>query len=361
MTEYTTSSQAIRNYMTSRERTAYWVETNGTEFLSPSAPPSVLDGWMPSSPVSEAESSHSEPPRMILRYENGDEVPIPISAGSGPRPSGSRHRRSGSRSRSPTSPIPARSSSSRRDARSGSHSSPLAHSGPYGIENQALPAPEEIRVLPSANPQPSSNLNQPRSKSLPRSIEHPVRHDPVGQLSSNRGIRTPYPGAVSRTAQRQLPPLQVPTQPLAYAPQPPPWHTYPQARAPPHLHKPPAIIYAPSHTSSRPHYAPPTIFYYPPPTGPNGMAYSHSAPVGSQYPRSAVQPATTPYYALIQEGPHGATRNGRSNTWGYGQSRSMAPPPLPRAESSDSLDSSASGSTYYVLPSAGQKIHVLVS
>ncbi|KAG5338799.1 hypothetical protein C0989_006183 [Termitomyces sp. Mn162] len=252
---------------------------------------------------------------------------------------------------------------------SGPHpSSSLAHSGPYGMLNQAPPAPEEIRVLPSVDPRLSSaNLNQPRSKSLPRSVEHPIRHDPVPGLSTNPRIRTPYPGATSPSARGPLPPLQVPTQPLPSAPNVAPWHSYSQARAPPHLHKqPPAIIYAPSNTTSRPHYTPPAIYHYPPPMGPNGMAYSHSAPVGSQYLRSTVPPATVqpPPYAFTRprEQQRSATLNGRSNTWGYhDQSRSLpvVPPPLSLSSSSDSLNSDNSGSTYYVLPSAGQKIHVL--
>ncbi|KAF8891376.1 hypothetical protein BD779DRAFT_1670985 [Infundibulicybe gibba] len=59
MTEYTTSSQAFREYMSSRERTAYWVQHHSPEetaFYSPSAPPSEFDGL---SPVSEAESVRS--------------------------------------------------------------------------------------------------------------------------------------------------------------------------------------------------------------------------------------------------------------------------------------------------------------
>ncbi|KAF9014124.1 hypothetical protein BDQ17DRAFT_1342122 [Cyathus striatus] len=62
MTEYTTSSQAIREYMSAHDRTAYWVEIHSPEekqYLSPSAPPSELDDWTPSSPISDAGSSHS--------------------------------------------------------------------------------------------------------------------------------------------------------------------------------------------------------------------------------------------------------------------------------------------------------------
>ncbi|KAG6836875.1 hypothetical protein H0H93_001935 [Arthromyces matolae] len=289
MTEYTTSSQALREYMTARERTAYWINANDEQgFLSPSAPPSELDGWIPSSPVSEAGSSDSLPPKMVLRYGDGrPDVPIP-------------------------------------------------------------------------NP-----LDSPRAS---RSIEHPVRYDPMPGLSTNPRIRTPYPGATSPTIRAPLPPLQMPSQPEQYAHgQPPsPWHSYPQARVPPHLHRqPPAIIYAPSN-SSRPNYAPPVIYHHPPPLGPNGMAYSHSAPVGSQYPRNTFPPmATTSNIARPLTSPregeqHGGTWKGHSNSWGRSHGPPITPPPpLTRSASSDSLNSDDSGSTYYVLPSAGQKIHVL--
>ncbi|GLB34596.1 hypothetical protein LshimejAT787_0201610 [Lyophyllum shimeji] len=368
MTEYTTSSQAVREYMTSRERTAYWVQSHEeTEFYSPSAPPSALDGWIPSSPVSEAESSHSVPPRMVLRWGNGvPDVPIPNSAE--PHRSGrSRHRRGGSGSRSPTSTTTSTDFPHHHRTRSGS--APLAHSGLHhsnAYAEYAPPAPEEIRVLPSHGPplpHPSSS-SQPRSKSLPRSTEFSSQTRAPGRPGPMPRTRTPYPHGPS---QGPTPPGPV-AQPAPFAPQP--WHPYAQGRPQHHTQKqPPAIIYAPSHTSSRPRYAPPAMYHHPPQMGPNGMIYSHSAPVhssthhghGAGLPSTMVPPSHT-LARLREEEHHAGTWSGRSNKrGGHHQTRSLSlvPPPLSPASSSSSLNSGESGSTYYVLPSAGQKVHVI--
>lgn len=97
MTEYTTSSQAFREFMSARERTAYWIQSvspNEAELYSPSIPPSVLEGLVPSSPPSEADSSNSTPPRMVLRYNDGrPDIPIPRPNGLG-RPGSKRHQES---------------------------------------------------------------------------------------------------------------------------------------------------------------------------------------------------------------------------------------------------------------------------
>ncbi|RDB22194.1 hypothetical protein Hypma_010691 [Hypsizygus marmoreus] len=359
MTEYTTSSQAIREYMTSRERTAYWVQATAPhDFYSPSVPPTVLDGYVPSSPPSEAESSGSAPPRMVLRYGNGrPDVPIPSPE---PSPTRSRRRHDGSdSSRSPTSPTFSQNSQHR--PRAGSHGgSPLARSPPHRSdrhsERPAPLAPEEIRILPSfGNDQlphssSSSSSHQPRSKSLPRS---------GADLHSQPA--PPLPGP--------MPPLQgpFPGQQVPFTPQP--WHPYAQGR-PPLAHKhPPAIVYAPSHSSSRPHYAPPAIYHHPPQMGPNGMIYSHSAPVQSQnrpYAAgipSTMMPPSYPLSSVREEERRAGTWSGRSRSKrerDRARSLSLARPPRPTSsESSDSLDSQDSGSTYYVLPSAGQKVHII--
>jgi len=372
MTEYTTSSQAVREYMTSRERTAYWVQSHEeADFYSPSAPPSALDGWVPPSPVSEVESSHSLPPRMVLRYGNGA-PDVPITNGVEPHRSGrSRRRRDESRSRSPNSPTtsPHSSSSAHNRSRSGSHpSSPLARSGPYTDHYAGRPplAPEEIRVLPShgsAQPYPSSS--QPRSKSLPRSTEFPSHAAPPLPGPMPRA-RTPYPQAPSHG-----PPLSATgAQRLPFTPQP--WHPYAQGHPPLHTQKhPPAIIYAPSQTSSRPRYAPPAIYHHPPQLGPNGMIYSHSAPVhslhhgpGGGLPSTMVPPSHT-LAQVREEEPRAGTWSGRSNKrpgiYDRARSLTVVPPPFSpsSSSSSSSLNSGDSGSTYYVLPNAGQKVHVI--
>ena len=84
MTEYITSSYAFREHMSSRDRTARWVRSHSpteSKFYSPSLPPFVTDELVPSSPPSEAGSSHSMPPKMVLRYGDGrPDIPIPPPA-----------------------------------------------------------------------------------------------------------------------------------------------------------------------------------------------------------------------------------------------------------------------------------------
>ncbi|KAA1475022.1 hypothetical protein DENSPDRAFT_402112 [Dentipellis sp. KUC8613] len=84
MTEYTTSPEAVAQWMSSRARTANWVTThaNGTNFVSPSVAPSLVsdsDDGLSSPTESDAESSHSVPPRMLLRYPDG-RPDIPVTA-----------------------------------------------------------------------------------------------------------------------------------------------------------------------------------------------------------------------------------------------------------------------------------------
>src|SRR5216683_6500874 len=80
MTEYTTDPDAISHYLAARARTAHWVDSlSGKALVAPSAAPSLVsdtdDGL--SSQDSDAESSHSLPPRMILRYPDGrPDVPV---------------------------------------------------------------------------------------------------------------------------------------------------------------------------------------------------------------------------------------------------------------------------------------------
>jgi hypothetical protein len=325
MTEYTTSSQAIREYMTSRERTAYWVQSHKpyeTEFYSPSVPPIILDEFV-SSPPSEVESSHSVPPRMVLRYGDGrPDIPIQSSE---PIRSPSR-RRDDSISRSPVSP---HTTSSRQ--RSGSHgSSPLArsHHTPSRSSELSSHSPEEIRVLPS-QPQPSSSSHQTRSRSLPRPTD----------LHSHAKEFVPPP----------VP--QVPLHPPPSAPQPAAWHHYggrPQKQ-------PPSIVYAPSH--SRTHYAPPAMYHYPPQMGPNGMIYSHSAPVNPKQFMASASYQPNMAYPSREHPPaeRGRALHDRAQSLSARRGAHFDP-----SSSSSSLSSDESGGTYYVLPHHGQKVHVIV-
>jgi hypothetical protein len=318
MTEYTTSSEAIRDFMSARERTAYWIQTispEGAELYSPSVPPVVLDGMVPSSPPSETSSSHSLPPKMVLRYNDGrPDIPIPHPGQRGT----SRYKRNqeSNLTRSPnfSSHLPTNHSMSVSSGDSTYYS---------GRHEPRTRVPEEIRILPSYADIPnSSRRSHSRSKSLPRS-EH--SQDPVPDV--------PHIPQSQPQRQAYYPPT---SQRVSFAPPSNPWH--PRQARPKH---PPAIIYAPSHHSQRPHYSPPAMFHHPPQMGPNGMIYSHSAPVPGQYP--PVYPAPYP--------PVGSAHDMRINDSNDQMRDSMN-------RSSDSL---GSGGTYYVIPTHGQKVHVIVS
>ncbi|KAF8808983.1 hypothetical protein BYT27DRAFT_7095019 [Phlegmacium glaucopus] len=321
MTEYTTSSHAFREYMSARERTARWVQNHSPiedEFYSPSLPPSVIDGLVPSSPPSEADSSYSTPPKMVLRYNDGrPDVPIPHPGSMG---------KPGSRIDSPAFKP---SYSHRHD-----HESRV---------------PEEIRILPSSGDVPTSSTSSrhTRSKSLPRSSDHhrPPAPDVPFIPPPHMQTQSPYYG------QRPLPMgsqgISPPPQQVSFAQPTHPWpprHGHPK-------HAPPAIIYAPSHHSQRPHYAPPAMFHHPPQMGPNGMIYSHSAPPAYPTPYGGVTPHRHTSSAHDIRGPNGLDP---SHTRSLGRSTRINP-----TSSSTSLTSHNSGSTYYVLPAHGQKVHVI--
>lgn len=317
MTEYTTSSQALRHYLETRERTAHWIHgisgsAAGAELLSPSVPPSVLDGLVPEAAASEADSSHSTPPKMILRYGDGrPDVPIPHS----------RHHQ-------------------QHRSRAGSAADAPGYR-PRRFDNPDVP-PEEIRILPSFDGSnvPASSSSRPghsRSKSLPRTAEshrHHHHHDaPPLPAGGPQQIHI-YPRA-----------------PTAGAP------AYPSGQYPPrsghaHAKHPPAIVYAPR---DRAHYAPPQMFHHAPQTGPNGMMYSHSAPVPGQYP-----PAY-PGGPYPGHRPTGSAHDVRADPGRRDRMRSLGGRATRRtpSASSESLHSGKSGSTYYVLPSQGQKVHVI--
>ncbi|KAF9479267.1 hypothetical protein BDN70DRAFT_698295 [Pholiota conissans] len=352
MTEYTTSSQAYREFMASRDRTARWLsEMSGAgpaEFYSPSVPPSVLDGLVPSSPPSEADSSYSTPPKMILRYGDGrPDVPIPHTGGMG-RAGSKRHR--DPRSQNPSyNPARTRSGSSQDSPSYGSHSHPF--------ESEPRAPPEEIRILPTYAEVPtSSNSSRPthsRSKSLPRTSDHrhrdpepEVPYLPSQHMSKQAPSYYPHAGSVN-PPHASAPPQQVN---FAQASQWPPQRL-------PHSRHAPAVVYAPSHHTQRPNYVPPAMFHHPPQMGPNGMIYSHSAPVPGQYPPAY----PTPYPSAVGSNRHTSSAhdvrveaNHRGRLRSMGRSTRVSP-----TESSESLASEKSGSTYYVLPAHGQKVHVI--
>ena len=437
MTEYTTSSEAIREYLTARERTARWVQQHyapDIELLSPSYPPSMLsDSDAPSYGPSESEaSSHSTPPRMLLRWTDG-RPDMPIPSGS------SNH----ARSRSASHPHPSRHIPESPDVvpplppiahnnfhpGAGSHhpsaaygiSVPSRHaqslsyaSGPLvGPPGQAHstppPSPEHIVVLPC--PQADDPQEGPKLAPVPPS------HVSVSHHGSHYASRTPtahsahHPQPIPATGTYPPAPSQ---QPTIHAPSPHhaynPSHTsrnatlspgvqYTQSQphtvsnggahpsrpgtALPYTYSPPAIVYAPSSRHGGSNYVPPQIVYSPSSHAHRGPApsitYSHSAPMpATQHhpnggmgvlpanPRAAVPVDTERSRSRVPRNqshgrsqsasrhhyPHDGSQRGRSTT------RTHSPP---RSSTPSDAGSRTSGSTYYILPTPGQKVQIIVS
>lgn len=364
MTEYTVTSQHIRDYKNSKARTSDWVsDVNAVEFYSPSVPRSELsdddDGL---SEPSDVESSHSIPPKLMLRYGDGrPDIPIPHVHDLHDIASPSSH----------TNPV-LRSQTFPHSThyRTGSDAHSHALSGRSRAQDQRerlmSHVPEEIQILPSYPVGGArAGTQHSRSKSLPRNaFSRETSPVPPLSLPPSRIPQQPvYGAALSQRSHHGGPGPQInPSQS-----QPSPWHTH----GPGHLsrHNPPSIVYAPSHHSRHPNYHPPAMYSYPPKIGPNGMIYSHSAPVpGTQYP----PPGAPPYpSAFVPSGPsrrdqspsmshHTGSRRARSS-----RGRNRARPVAKGEEHLDGNDSSSSrsgesGSTYYVIPSGRQKVHVLV-
>ncbi|KAJ7706945.1 hypothetical protein B0H17DRAFT_1325704 [Mycena rosella] len=327
MTEYTTSSQAIRDYLSSKERTKHWVRTRiepPDQCYSPSVAPSILydPDAIPTSPPSEVGSTHSVPPKMVLRYSDGrPDEPIPLQDAHHPLKRGSSKMKPHESLRSQTLPTPHRS-------RAGSHGAPRV--------------PEEIRILPSHAP-PSAAHSHARSKSLPRNtysqIQDPIPQMPPLHPSQHGGVGLPGPLPLPRPG------------PLVTFSQPPPQQPWNG-----HGRHPPPIVYAPSHRT-RPHYAPPAMYSHPPKIGPNGVIYSHSAPVPSaQYPPKY----PTPYpSAIASSSIHEEQRSGSRTPSRRTRDRSRSRQLSPASSTSSLTGSDGSGSTYYVLPTGRQKVHVI--
>lgn len=322
MTEHTISSQAYREFMSARERTAHWVQHyDPQDVYSPTMAPTDLDGFVPPSP---AMSTHSLPPKMVLRYNDGrGDIAIPRASGGVPS-SRSNHNH--------------RSQGYHHSSRSASHtSSPLGMHSPRGNPDFVPPpTPEDIRVLPSRSSNPSSQgPNSATSSQRP---------------SHNRSKSVP------RHQVDQEVPFIAPPVPRSHTPQPNAHASYsPWVPGSRHGSKqPPPIVYAPGrHHGSN--YEPPLLLHHQPQMGPNGMIYSHSAP-------PIMTGGPSHYPPRHHEGYPDDDRAGRSmDRDPRRMMRGRQPPPLNRKGSSDTLGSQESGSTYYVLPSAGQKVHVITA
>lgn len=358
MTEYATSPQAIEAFRNSKERTAFWVRSHTPyygQFHSPDSPPSVVGELEERD--SDDDSTHSLPPKMVLRYGDG-RADIPIShwhydgmhdphrgPNVRPRPhAGYHHPHERARSAVDAYPPP----HMHYHDHVVPHHHPSRHGLPRAFADDFSTPPEEIHILPS---DPNAQPHRPMGTYRPRRASEPPRRQPSQPIPIDDG-----PEVI-----RPLPPRYPPNHVEA-----PPPITYSHSQHihdpydhqhPSHSHSrgnrpPPSIVYAPGH-HHHDHYAPPTIVYAPHKAP--GMTYTVSAPTGSgfpQYPRITATPLNpvrsnlSSVYEEPRYGPRGPMH--REN------SMSRAPSPLSEVASGES------GGTYYIIPTPGQKVKVLV-
>lgn len=444
MTEYATDPEAIHEFLTARDRTNNWVSVHsqGIHFAAPSSPPSTIsdDPDAPSYGPSESDSAstHSLPPRMVLRYPDG-RPDVPISSDGAPSPTSSRrdykygpqssshHSRSRSGSQAPPPAHPADIPPPARYAQTlsyatGSRYAPSAH--PHITPPRS---PESIRVLPSRQAEDShspirvqaSNTSHRSRGPAAQAIFQPQGHPPSIHPSthndryppladplhtSNRSVIAPTPQHPSASA--QTPSYAAAPGGIAQSHSQPASASYTsgsrfyehagtasrvQSQLP-YTYAPPAIVYAPSSRHRGPNYNPPAIVYSPSSHGHHrrapapGIAYSRSDPLPhpTQYSPQA-HAGGTPFPSAHGSSSHHSQslshRHSDSREDGRARSRASSavrgrPPardmaysqparartrsPTPSLSESDTA-SDTSGSTYYVLPSPGQKVQIVVS
>jgi hypothetical protein len=363
MTEYTTSPQAVQVYRSSRERTEHWVRSHSpyhSQFHSPESPPSVVGDIEFEERDSDDGSSHSLPPKMMLKYGDGRDIPISHwhydnggpykgsshASSSRPHPHGHPHHPH-DRSWSAGDAYPTSTRAPRYPEYTG-YNHPSARDAHRAVPEDL--EPEEIRILPSdphATPYDARN-----EKYRPRRTSEPYRREPVHSAPHKEVLETPLPSYVPNHAHAHAHTHALAPPPVTYSHSQPIPQQYEQHH-PAHSHSrhrpPPSIVYAPGSHHNPDHYAPPTIVYAP--TKAPGMTYTVSAPTGSgfpQYPRitAAPYPAVHSHLSSIHEEPrYGSRAPSRENT-------TRAPSPISEVDS---------GSTYYVIPTPGQKVKVLVS
>ncbi|KZP10874.1 hypothetical protein FIBSPDRAFT_1051086 [Athelia psychrophila] len=359
MTEYTSSPDAVQEYMTAKDRTARWIRHNPPSpsgFLSPSAPPTELSPEFDYNDAqTDVESVRSVPPKMVLQFGDG-RANIPIShwhynAAGEPLPM--------PRSKDASRSQPPRGAASSHQ-RSHSEQPQLRPGSRFGgpINTATSYQPEEIRVLPSQMKEPvPSNAQRQRSKSQPRGAP------PVPYGASYRPDPYPRPATVEPApplAYSQSHPMYRPRDAYAsrYAEdlphhhhhhhhhqQPQPQQHQYHSRAPPG----PAFNYAP---------APQAKNYYP---SANNGHQPHVAfgpiPPGSRYPQPGATPFPSAHRGLgaVTEDmlpPRSKSAAPRERAW----SRARKGSRLARTPSQSSLESA---STYYVAPNQGQKVKIM--
>ena len=336
MTEYTSDPEAIAHYLAARNRTANWVDSiTGKSLVAPSAPPSLVsdtdDGL--SSQDSDAESSHSQPPRMVLRYPDG-RPDVAVSAAWPP----------GSQKPLSTSPTYAHHYSSRPQPGSHGHhpSNPDMHSR---VPSNAVPLyvtppppviathPETIHIRPSpTGPQhnayfPPDPHNDPSAP--PRSRSRSIRSSNRPQVSLQMIYSPPPPVPLSSQSQ------SAPVSPTGEGFQP--------TQPPPPLPQP-GLVIAPSPVYGFPPTSPPEPPQAAPPTGSSRThSRTHSYSSNHSYPHPPAQPSSNPGPPPTLYHSGSTAQRPRRHSSRAGSTSHIDPHPHPHVDSQQSSSHTGSG------------------
>jgi hypothetical protein len=248
MTEHNTSPDAIEVFTSSKERTAYWVHSyspNQDQFHSPDSPPSVVEEL--EEHESDEDSTHSLPPKMVLRYGDG-RPDIPIShwhhenaprrgPSLRPRPDTAYHPHDRARSAADAYPRP----HTRYHEHAVPHHPSARHGLPRASQDDFSAPPEEIHILPS---DPNVQPHRPAGTYRPRRSSEPPRR-PLPQSAPHDD----EPEVIE-----PLPPRYPPNHVEGPAPV---MYSHSQHIYEPHDHQ------HPSHSHSRGNRPPPSIVYAP--------------------------------------------------------------------------------------------------
>ena len=338
MTEYTTDPEAIAHYLAARARTAHWVDSlNGKTLAAPSFPPSLVsdtdDGL--SSQDSDAESSHSLPPRMVLRYPDG-RPDVPVSTDTRWPPHGQK----------PTTPTPFHT---RPRAGSGSHgyppSNPNIHSRAPSNHLYISPPPPVMATQPEpihVRPSPTSPIPQQDPGSYfpsdPHQISSPSAASRQRSMRSTPSSRRPpvslqmiyTPPAPAHSSQSRSAPVSPTHESFLAAQQPPPLPA-PSAPHPP--------IAAPSPVYGFPS---PISAQEPPPAGPpthsrtHTRSHSYSSNNSYPHPQAASGPASAPPSSYPGNPSQRQRRHSSRTGTSHGHAEVVQPQPQAPAPYTDS-------------------------
>lgn len=336
MTEYTTDPEAIAHYLAARARTAHWVDSlTGKTLVAPSIAPSLVsdtdDGL--SSQDSDAESSRSLPPRMVLRYPDGrPDVPVSTDPRWPPH------------NQKPTTPTPF-------------HTRPRAGSGSNGYppSNPNIHSRAPSNAVPLyVTPPPPVVATQPETIHIRPSPTSPIpQQGPVSYLTQDphhsSSLSTPSRQRSMRSAPsaRPLPmPLQMiytppaPSSQSRSAPVSPTHETFQAAQQslpPPPPSAPHPPIAAPSPVYGFPS---PTSAHEPPPAGPlthsrtHSRTHSYSSNNSYPHPQAAAGTALSPPSAY--PGSSAQRQRRHSSRTGTSHGHADVAQPQPQAPYTDS-------------------------